>query len=295
MWRFYGLVFVLTLTGSTTAAAKYPVPKGAVSVTAFPSPDGKWVMLQGDYRARDSGGGDTSDLWLMRTGTKKLKRFTRNKHSAQPAWSPDSRQIAYIRNTDLWIANLSGTRHKRLAEGEGTAQHCRSLQYEEPKWSADGRYLAVVGASGTSWISVYCVGSGMAAYQSGVETHGHRWLKSGDFSFEDYDGRYVVKAAILQRICARKLGAGHPTHEAVRSPDDDTNAQSVALRSAPSTHRSSAILSRLTFGTHVSVLKSKMGPKNKWLKVRVESGPHKGRAGFVSSDWVRVRQEKLRR
>jgi Tol biopolymer transport system component len=52
-----------------------------------------------------------------------------------PDWSPDGKQIAFVRDGELWSVDLSTGRVERLVEA-------RLPVLEEPRWSPDGRYLA---------------------------------------------------------------------------------------------------------------------------------------------------------
>ena len=55
---------------------------------------------------------------------------------SEPAWSPDGRRLAYVRDQELWVVEADGSRSTKVAGKPGGARL--------PHWSPDGRRLAFV-------------------------------------------------------------------------------------------------------------------------------------------------------
>lgn len=84
----------------------------------------------------------------MRTNGRNLRKIPRGGFfdSAQPAWSPDGRRIAFAHSTpntstddagyDIWVMNANGTAHERLTTNQ--------VYDGSPSWSPDGRRFAFV-------------------------------------------------------------------------------------------------------------------------------------------------------
>ena len=60
---------------------------------------------------------------------------------SEPAWSPDGRRLAYIRDEELWVVEADGSRSTRVVAKPGGAR--------QPHWSPDGKRLAFVSNSAT--------------------------------------------------------------------------------------------------------------------------------------------------
>ncbi|MEX0691415.1 MAG: S41 family peptidase [Gemmatimonadales bacterium] len=104
------------------------------------SPDGRALMYVSDRSGNE-------DLWLVRSADSaepRLSRTLRTTHTQltreptrelNPMWSPDGRQIAFIRQGDppaLWLMDADGRNQRKLLDG-----YIGGVQ-----WSPDGRYLA---------------------------------------------------------------------------------------------------------------------------------------------------------
>ena len=80
----------------------------------YPSPDGQWLAVVGpDSRPSLAKYQYTHPLYLMpaaggtpRLVAEGLDRGGTGRHD--PAWSPDSRQLAYVRDGQLWLAPANG-------------------------------------------------------------------------------------------------------------------------------------------------------------------------------------------
>jgi Tol biopolymer transport system component len=82
------------------------------------SPDGRLIVF-----ASGPGGDDEpdSDLYLMRADGSHRRELTRGGFADfQPAWSPNGKKIAFVRDGDLFRMNADGTRIRRVRRGATT-------------------------------------------------------------------------------------------------------------------------------------------------------------------------------
>ncbi|HYN80061.1 MAG TPA: amidohydrolase family protein [Gemmatimonadaceae bacterium] len=136
------------------------VADAAEDVDPTVSPDGRWIAFQGDRNGIEG-------LWLIPTGggaprllpgTEASTRI-RWKTYFRPAWSRDSRQLAFIRDNLLFLHSI---------DRDSTAQ----LTLQQPSlgtpvcidWVADGQLLALVRPRGASGGALWFIdpGSGQA-------------------------------------------------------------------------------------------------------------------------------------
>jgi dipeptidyl aminopeptidase/acylaminoacyl peptidase len=91
-----------------------------------------------------------SRLWLVDAETGAAELLTRgNHHDADPQWSPDGRQIAFVSDrhpnpdlgwrTDIYLVDVRGGAPRQLSPGRGRQS------WGAPAWSPDGRWVAAVG------------------------------------------------------------------------------------------------------------------------------------------------------
>jgi formylglycine-generating enzyme required for sulfatase activity/WD40 repeat protein len=103
------------------------------------SPDGKnilYTVLHGGF----------PEVWLMDRDGGGQRKVT---PGCQADWSPDGRQIAFIRDNRVWIREISSGRERRVTPE--TWQRCGV-----PDWSPDGKRLAVASRH-TGAIGIYLV------------------------------------------------------------------------------------------------------------------------------------------
>lgn len=107
------------------------------------SPDGSSIAYSHRVERRHP------DLALLAAGVRSVVRLTANRViDAQPALSPDGRQVAFLRfarfgGPSLYVRQLDGERERRVA-----------LQAWGPTWSPNGRWIAYDGRDGIRVIDV---------------------------------------------------------------------------------------------------------------------------------------------
>jgi dipeptidyl aminopeptidase/acylaminoacyl peptidase len=148
MIKFLQLALAITLTAGFVSAAetKSPITHETLWLmkqvgAPSPSPDGRWVVVPVTEPAYDEKD-EVSDLWLVPgDGSASPRRFTtaKSKESA-PAWSPDSKQIAFTAKRDgddaaqIYVIAIDGGEARRLTQ--------LALGARAPQWSPDGTSIA---------------------------------------------------------------------------------------------------------------------------------------------------------
>jgi TolB protein len=128
------------------------------------SPDGRKIAFT---RREDVGGGYTTfsedDVLLMNSdsgGSRQLTEELDNQHAGQPAWSPDGREIVFMRGApvptalparpgELFIMDVEDPDARPLTRGS------RDLH---PAWSPDGREIAFTRAVEPLFAGIWAVG-----------------------------------------------------------------------------------------------------------------------------------------
>ena len=107
------------------------------------SPDGKWIA----FASRRPGG---RGLWLMRADGEAARRLTAGEiPEPEPAWSPDSSRLVFVRRGALFTVQVSsGSATKLRIDGlqEGTIRN--------PAWSPDGRQIAFVHGRASEYLGI---------------------------------------------------------------------------------------------------------------------------------------------
>ncbi|NMO51314.1 hypothetical protein HH310_08945 [Actinoplanes sp. TBRC 11911] len=85
-------------------------------------------------------------------------RLTKGGGFARPRWSPDGKQLAYLKAGQLWVMRADGTGQRRLTDRSAAG----------PSWSPDGKWIAFASLSCTGGPGVYRISSAAGKAQPGV-------------------------------------------------------------------------------------------------------------------------------
>jgi Tol biopolymer transport system component len=121
MWTRTGLRNALTLVGLVAALLVALVLPGVAPVARadFAGRNGRLVFQR------------NGDLYTVLPNGTGLQRLT-TQGGATPRWSPDGKQIVFVRGTSIWIMSADGSHQHKVADGWG------------PTFSPDGKSLAFI-------------------------------------------------------------------------------------------------------------------------------------------------------
>jgi len=147
---------------SGTQLTRLETPSGLDFWGVGASPDGKHLVYRAQIpQSADGGGQPPSDIYVTNIdGTHAVRITHSGRHDTQPAWSADSKWIAYISlpagtsgNYSLHIIHPDGSGDRTLIAGVTTVA--------TPAWSPDGSQIAYVSRNGlTDMLAVVNVASG---------------------------------------------------------------------------------------------------------------------------------------
>ncbi len=98
----------------------------------------------------------SGDVYVSKGATE--TRLTRDGGYSRPRWSPDGRQIAFLKGGRVWVMKADGTAKRRLTTRAASG----------PSWSPDGRSIAFASLSCTGGPGVYRISTTVAGAQPEV-------------------------------------------------------------------------------------------------------------------------------
>jgi Tol biopolymer transport system component len=190
-----------------------------------PVPAGAAVTTAGDLVFSDKA--ENGDLYLVHEDGSGLRRLTWTGDANNPAWSPDSRTVAYDHAGDIWLLTLGVGKHRLTFNG-------RSF---DPAWSPDGTKIAYsrVVRSDLRDIFVVPTGGGTStrvsfAARSGCTASQPAWRPNG--SQVAYVRVHATNGSCSEGIVLQSPGL--PGHVVVadptaREPDFTTNGDDLVF------------------------------------------------------------------
>jgi len=154
-----GLDTIWIVNADGSGLRQLPVPAGVNNHPSF-SPDGASIAF--DHAEVDTSGdsdlptSSDSHIWVIGLDGSAPHSLTRRGVDSDPAWSPNGRNIAFVRSTDdgsrVFVMNADGSGRRR-----GTA---RKTSASDPAWSPDSARIvyASIGAGGSSLFHVAATG-----------------------------------------------------------------------------------------------------------------------------------------
>lgn len=120
-----GSVSKLALGGAETPLGTASWPESRVPLNAFVSPDGTKALVQ-LVKLRASGSIESSDLWMMDLPGAGLRRFTDNGLIPYAVWSPDSRTVAFSKDTGYSCSESTCTGSCTIWYADATAANVQA-------------------------------------------------------------------------------------------------------------------------------------------------------------------------
>ena len=137
------------------------------------------------------------NVWLLTQDA--FKQISSGGKSRQPAWSPDGRQVAFVKmngsSSALWVMSADGSGAHAITQLSGAGGKSSHWAFQ-PAWSPDGKLLAYVSEEATYDLALWVInadGSGrrqlatLDAYTGGIDTPS--WSPDGTrIAFTAYRG-----------------------------------------------------------------------------------------------------------
>lgn len=137
--RSSGAISKIVIGGEEQLLATVTWPGGRVPQDVYVSPDGTKALVQ-LAELRDTGSVNSVDLWIMNIDGSDMKRYTDNGIISDAFWSPDSRTIAFVKDTGtactdftcigsctVWYAPATAT-NVVAVEASNDAKHFPSIR-----------------------------------------------------------------------------------------------------------------------------------------------------------------------
>ncbi len=132
-------IWVMDMDGNKVNLTSHPATDGGPAW----SPDGSKIAF-----ASTRGGGGQLDIYVMNADGANVKRLAgspgdpaRAGFDAQPAWSPDGKEIVWARGVfEIWIMDSDGSNQEKLVS--------RMVDLYDPQWSPDGKYVYFISDKG---------------------------------------------------------------------------------------------------------------------------------------------------
>jgi dipeptidyl aminopeptidase/acylaminoacyl peptidase len=144
LWAFVAIVWsgACLVTSAQDTASKRPITFDdlrSMHRVASPtiSPDGKWIAYSVATPDMDANR-NASNIWIVPTGGGAAIQLTQSGHDSAPAWSPDSKTLAFISsrdgNSQVYVLSMEGGESHAVTHIAGGA--------DLVKWSPDGTTIA---------------------------------------------------------------------------------------------------------------------------------------------------------
>jgi dipeptidyl aminopeptidase/acylaminoacyl peptidase len=118
----------------------FMLPDGSLYGTPYWSPDGEWLLFQGEI-----GAPSRSHVFKAHPDGSELTQLTSGEGDfTHPVWSPDGNSIAYLRSeqpgdsAELWVISADG-------DPQAVITDTHFVPWMYPVWSPDGSMLAAAG------------------------------------------------------------------------------------------------------------------------------------------------------
>jgi dipeptidyl aminopeptidase/acylaminoacyl peptidase len=116
----------LEATPDATAAGE---PSGAATATALPAPSGR-ILFSAVVPTTSFG-----SIYVMNADGSGRTDLTGTRGGDEPAWSPDGKRIAFVREDGIWVMHADGSQAKQI-------RHDPAMIDQWPSWSPDGGQIA---------------------------------------------------------------------------------------------------------------------------------------------------------
>lgn len=170
------------------------------------------------------------NIWLLTQDT--FKQITTGGRSRQPAWSPDGKQVAFVKMgdnfSDIWLMNADGSNARAITNFRSANLKANHWAFQ-PAWSPDGKQLAYVSEEATFDLALWIMnadGTGRRQVAATPERSGGidgpDWSPDGTrIAFTAYRGAVPQIWVLTLRTGQWQQLTNHPegAYDACWSPD----------------------------------------------------------------------------